>query len=305
MNNHPLASILEDCIFINCESENRVNEAISRLFDFDYDMPECYKPIFEYKFFMRYRYYPINYDSYGMFKNYLESKIIELLPRFLKLYESESIITNPFINVAFKKDSFKRNQNRRKNYAIGSGNSSGHSSNKQGGVNVSNTSNSSGGNSSTIGSGESVAKDKALHDDKGRNTERYTDSPQSRQDPNDKLFNDGYITTLTQTDTRNAAIDSKLGETWNKDASQSSNTNFANTSNYSDNITEGTGRSYADYYSDSEVVDAFKGTFKELDEEYGLKGVTVSAVVDEWRKTFINIDKMFLDELDSLFLKVY
>lgn len=299
------APVLEDCIFIDCNSENRELEAINKLFDFDYDMPECYKPIFEKKFFKRYRYYTINYDSYNMFKNQLESKIIELLPRYIKLYESESIITNPFINVAFKKDSFKRNQNRRKNIAAGTGNNSSHNSNQQGSISVNRAGTSAGGNSSVLGSGEGVTTNKDTHDDKGQIIKRFTDSPQSRQDPEDKLFNDGYITTLNSDTSRNAAINSGVGTTWNKDAQQSTNDSYSNTSSYGDNTSEGEARAYSDYYSDSLVVDAFKGTLKEIDETYGLNGKTVSDVLNEWRTTFINIDKMFLDELRALFMRVF
>lgn len=302
---YKFAPVLEDCIEIHCDSENRVQEAIDKLFDFDYDMPECYKPIFEYKFFKRYRYYPINYDSFNMFKNYLESKIIELLPRYIKLYESEPVITNPFINVAFKKDSFKRNQNRRKNIANGTGNNSSHNSNKSGNIQVSRTGTAGAGNSSVLGSGEGVTTNKDTHDEKTQITKRFTDSPQSRKDPDDKLFNDGYITTLNSDTDRNAAINSGVGTTWNKDAQQSSNASYSNSESYGDNTSEGEGRAYSDYYNDSLIVDAFKGTLKELDETYGLNGVTVSDVLKEWRTTFINIDKMFLDELDSLFIRVY
>lgn len=298
---------LEQCLDSDApECGLNVCQYIKKLFDFDYCMPEPYKTEFEYKFFLRYRYQAINYTTFGMFKNFLHSKLIELLPRYIKLYESQDLIFNPFINYAVRMDSFAKNQSRNKNYSTNTGNDMSHSSNANGQVNIGTGIENNTGNESSINSSDSVDTAKSTSDKRVRHNKYFTDAPQNQNPDNDnKLFNQGYITDHTLDTDKQGDISSGVNTGYNKGASESSHTNANTSRSMSETVGEGEAKAYAQFYKDGYDVGALRSTLKNAMEEAGIKGVTVSAILLEWRKTFINVDKQLLDELDVLFMRVF
>lgn len=301
MNKH---AILEHVVKEFCKDEN-ITSYIARVFDFDYPMPEPYRSIFERKFYMRYRYYEINYDSFFMFQNYLESKLLELLPKYLKLYESADCIINPFINTAIREDAFNSRQSRTKDYSTAAGNNSGHTTNANGSINVAHNINSNTENNAATARTDTIDKAKSTSDNNQKETHLFSDTPQSKFDPDNKQFNNGYITTINNDHIRDAHITSGVNEGYQNNNSAGSRDAFGSSDSYTDSVNEGEARSYAQTYDESERVSALKDTVKNALEREGLEGITVSSVLNEWRTTFINVDKMLLDDLRELFMLVY
>ena len=60
------------------------------LFDFPYDLYDNdLKPLFQEKFFQHFMFYEIGFDTIGMFKQRLMSKLNDIFPYYKQLYETE------------------------------------------------------------------------------------------------------------------------------------------------------------------------------------------------------------------------
>lgn len=296
---------LEQALDFNHPDFPGVETYIKRLFDFPYAFPEAHKHTFEVNFFQRYRYHSLNYDSFTMFKNFLEVHINLLLPKYMQLYASESCVLNPFINYTTRTDSYTNSQARNKEYQTRYGNDSSHSS-KADGSSVTDTglkNNTSQEN--LLSSSDDINKKKETNDARSTKNDYFTDSPQSQQSVNNEAFNDGYITTKDLTTERTAFIDSAVTTDYNKKAQEQTRDEVQNTRQLTETAAEGEARGYNDFYNDAETVNSHRDTVQNMIEESGIKGVSVSAILNEWRTTFINVDKMFIDELDFLFMRVY
>lgn len=298
--------LLDECLidYVRCTPCEDIGKALEKLFDFDYGMPKDYKYLFEYTFFLHYRYHNINFDSFKMFKNQLHVKLLELMPKYRKLYASQDIINNPFVNQLSSNDTYTRQRGRNKSFGVDNSRAFNLSNDNTGGISVSRTGIIDGNSSANIGSGELIEKNKDMSDSRQWELNKYTDSPQSKQE-NEDSFNDGYITTKSRQDERQAKIDSGEKENWRKDVSQSTNNGFSNTESYSDNINQHEEIGHKETYADKYEVNALQNTHKRIQQIYGLSGVTVSAIVQEWRDTFISVDKMLIEELKPLFILVY
>lgn len=68
------------------------------IFDFDYPMLAEHRAEFERKFILNFYDYFINFESITEFKIHLQSRLLNIMPRYLKLYQTENMITDPFVN---------------------------------------------------------------------------------------------------------------------------------------------------------------------------------------------------------------
>lgn len=293
------------------------------LFTFDYSMPEEYRPIFEHKFLLRFGYRNIGFDSYQMFKRMLESKLIEVMPRYLKLYESENVPLNPFVNTRVKNNAFARNRGRTKNYATANSKDHRYSNNSGSNSTASETGAASGFNQNNISTNQSTNKQRGIRDSGNSKLNLFADTPQTQvqtqgkagdgasasdgSDSNvsDKYFNDGYITTATRDRENSTEINSGSSDGYQVNGSETGQTAYEQGGSKSDTITQDRSVGGGQVYSDSEQVAANEGT--QINDGFveGISGVLLSDALVQWRKTFINIDEMLLDELDELFMGIY
>lgn len=288
-----------------------------KLFTFDYSMPEVYRPIFEYRFLLRFGYRNINFDSYQMFKRMLESRLIEIMPRYLKLYESENVKFNPFINTRNKTNAFQREKGRSKNYETANNKSHNYNSNSDSSSSASIAGASSGDTESNLTTNNSVNKQRGINDSGSSKLNLFVDNPQSQvqkqgdssagvgDSGSDKYFNDGYITTSTSDKERATEINSGSSNAWSNQANEHSRESYENNGSKEDSIKESKGLAGGISYGDREAVAAEQRTrFNDVEIE-GLNGVLMSDALLAWRKTFINIDQMLLDECENLFMGVF
>lgn len=293
------------------------------LFTFDYSMPEEYKDIFEHKFLLRFGYRNINFDSYQMFKRMLESRLIEIMPRYLKLYESENVKFNPFVNTSNKTNAFQRDKGRTKNYETANSKNHNYNSNSGSSSSASSGGTSSGDSESTLTTNNAVNKQRGISDRGNSKLNLFSDTPQSRkQAPTEggdgdgggssdgggdsaTYFNDGYITTATSDRESATEINSGSSNAWSNQANEHSRESYETNGNKEDAITQSKGLAGGVSYGDREAVAAEQRTrFNDVESE-GLNGVLMSDALLEWRKTFINIDQMLLDECEDLFMGVF
>ena len=297
------------------------------LFTFYYDMPEEYKPIFEHKFLLRFGYRNIGYDSYQMFKRMLESRLLEIMPRYLKLYESENVIDNPFINTRIQSDTFSRNKGRRKLYET-INNKSHHFGTTSGSNTLASRSGSaSGSNSNHIETNNAVSKQRGISDSGTTKLNLFADTPQSTVQSQSQTqtqaqgvagdgsgsgtsssanyFNDGYITTATKDRDTSTQINSGSENSWNQKSDETGISEYGVSGGSSNSVDQSQSKGGDVHYHDRENVSADQETTLGNGRQEGLSGVLVSDALLEWRKTFINIDFMLLDDLECLFMGVY
>ena len=68
------------------------------LFDFDYPMLAEHRKEFERKFVLNFYDYFINFESITEFKRHLQSRLLNIMPKYVKLYQTENMINDPFVN---------------------------------------------------------------------------------------------------------------------------------------------------------------------------------------------------------------
>ena len=79
------------------EVDKLVNIARPKIFDFEYGFSDkAYKEIFEKKFLYHFFTREIALETYGLWKLKLQTKLQEIMPKYNKMYEAESIKFNPF-----------------------------------------------------------------------------------------------------------------------------------------------------------------------------------------------------------------
>jgi len=276
------------------------------LFDFSYDMPEDYKPIFEKRFIDYYMFYQISFDSFFMFKKMIESRLNLLLPRYNKLYESEKVISNPFVNFISQTDAWQRERGRNKTYSV--------SNNKN--INSINSNSASYGNTrqgerttgivSTLGHSEDSNNLKKINEMGDSKLNYFTDTPQIEQQENeDKLFNDGFITTKTRDEQRQTNLESSNVSNTTRASNQSSNDASTDLTLNSDSSNQNESLEQSQNYNDLYTSSGLESTNKRIVQEYGLRNITVTSILNEWRNSFLNIDMLLIKEFRDLFLFIY
>lgn len=209
-----------------------INKSRDKIFSFDYPIfDEEYKQVLETKIIKRYYTREIASETYGRWKLFLESRLIEIMPFYNQLYESALIKYEIFDDV-----NYTRSGNR--------------------------TGNENGTNSNT---GTVNRTDTETANSEGWN--KYSDTPQGSVQ---NIDNDSYLTNATKV-TSNDARSNTTAENRNDSGQHQTNT----LENYTELI---------------------KGK---------MPGKSYMQMVQEFRETFLNIDKMIIDELADLFMMIY
>ena len=293
-----------------------MNEYDSQLFDFDYGMTDYYKPFFELKFLLRFGYRNIGFESFPMFKQMLRSSLLELMPKYNKLYESENTPFNPFINHIIEGTDFTDNKGRSKDYATNNNKNIGYSDSSSGSMSNGAKGINGGDAQYDLQTSTGNTKDKRIEESGKGKINLFTDTPQSRakeagaaidgtEPEHARYFNDGYLTTKSYDKESATDMQSANQDRFQRTADEKTSQMYQNAQEFSNAITQNTGINRGQSYSDREQVASTRTTSKHQFSELSLKNVQTSDVIKNWRSTFINIDKMLLDELEELFIQVY
>lgn len=227
---------------------NSIDEVIdasrNKIFSFDYPIFDAdYKAGLEKKIIKHYYTREICAETYGRWKLFLESRMIEIMPFYNQLYESTLLKYDIFEDV---------------NY-LRSGNRTGEETGE-----TSNT-------GETVHTGVDTLDGNYTANSEGWS--KYSDTPQGSI--ND-LDSDMYMTNAT----KNTSDDE-------------STTDETRNSNYTDNTTNNGEHSKNTLEEYSELI---KGK---------MPGKSYMNMVQEFRETILNIDKMIIDELNDLFMMIY
>lgn len=300
------------CGYTESQGLSKVEEIISKsaalIFDFDYPIfDENYKIPLEKKIIRHYYLREIGFETLGIWKLKLNDKLNEIMPYFNQLYKSELLKFNPLIDVDVKTTSNTAgtgqsdfSQTDTKNtteHSAFEGSKSGTSTteNKTDGTLTNATSSS---NSGTTSDTSTASKSYDDYDD-------YSDTPQGSVG---NLTNLTYLTNArhkhgNSSDTTTAKGTS-TGELTSSstDTSKSTGTNKETTAGTESTTNDKTFNSSDNMSSNTNTTN----TQDYLENIIGKRGgQTYSAMLNEFRKTFLNIDKMIMDELSDLFMTIY
>lgn len=258
--------------------------AVPKVFDFDFPIfDESYRSVLEIKILRHYYTREIGLETVGLWKLKLETKLNEIMPYYNQLYKSELLEFNPFYDVDLTRDhKLTREETATQKGTVNTT----EDSNTDESTTQDTTSDSTINNTTGSTSEENATGTKTHYD-------KYSDTPQGSLQ---NVQNDTYLTnarmindndTQTGKTTVNGTDESKGNTTSNTNAETSSETRRDVDVNSTNN---------RDLNSLDDYLEHVKG-------KNG--GASYSALLKEFRETFLNIDMMIIDELAELFFNLW
>lgn len=274
--------------------------AIPYVFDFDFPIfDESYRNVLESKILKHYYTREIGLETVGLWKLKLDTKLNEIMPFYNQLYKSELIEFNPMYDVNLTRDHNLKREETTKQEATEKGttektcnvndNTHTETSDNQNSESTTDIKNTTGSTSK-----EQLGASKIHYD-------KYSDTPQGSLQ---NVQNDTYLTNARMIND----TDSQTGETTVSGNDTSNGTTTANSNTDGTNDTE---RNIIT--NDNEEKNVLQNLNKNLNsiDDYiehvkGKNGgVSYSAMLNEFRTTFLNIDMQVINELSELFMNLW
>ena len=277
-----------------------IASAIPSVFDFDFPIfDESYRNVLETKILKHYYTREIGLETVGLWKLKLDTKLNEIMPFYNQLYKSELIDFNPMYDVDLTRDHNLKREETTKQDATEKG-----TTEKTGSVDDSThteTSDSQNSESTTDIQNTTGSTSKEQLGASKTHYDKYSDTPQGSLQ---NVQNDTYLTNARMIND----TDSQTGETTVSGNDTSKGTTTANSSADGTNDTE---RNIST--NDSEEKSVSQNLNKNLNsiDDYiehvkGKNGgVSYSAMLNEFRTTFLNIDMQIINELSDLFMNLW
>ena len=248
---------------VDSKGYNSVNDIIANSLDsiFDFDYPifnEEYRKILETKIIKHYYTREIAFETYGLWKLKLDTKLNEIMPYYNQLYKSTMLEFEPLLTEYMTKTHEGGSTKDRKN-------------------NVSSNS-----LATDNGSINQTGNSKSNTDTTSTNTNHnlFSDTPQGALT---NVDNETYLSNATKDYGDSTGSNNNTTDT-------TANTTTENTNNYKRESEEN---------ANIKVSDNFTDVFK------GYSGISGSKLLNEFRKTFLNIDMQIIDELEELFFQLW
>lgn len=245
------------------------------IFDFDFPIfDENYRKCLEIKILRHFYTREIGFETVGLWKLKMCTKLNEIMPLFNKLYESELLQFNPLytVNTGTKHNS--------SNASILS------QSENTGNTNIigKTVKSSSSSNDKTVSNANGTSSDSLTQNVK----ERMSDTPQGSLE---NVENNTYLTEAKITDTASSNIG-------NTSANSSDNRDVSNKSESSEN-------SNAKFDELKTLNNRINSTEDYIESVSGYNGTSATDLLVKFRNSFINIDVMIIDELEELFFQLW
>lgn len=306
---------------VNSEGYNSTNKILSncvdKIFNFDYPIfDENYRRALNIKILRHYYTREIGFETVGLWKHFLETRLNEIMPYYNKLYETELLNFNPFYDVDLTTT--------RSTVGTNVGNENGtRSDNINESVTGSETRKDSGtitdsGTSSTTRTDNLSEQtiDGGSETDNGSDVKKntrwdiYSDTPQGTLT---NVDNENYLTNarkITDDGTGSTNTNTKtFGKTVNKTntgttgtSGTDSNTRTLGTESNVDNVNTvsgtntGTSTKEHNINTTEDYIEHVKGK---------TPGVSYAKLLKEFRETFLNIDMMIINDLSDLFFNLW
>lgn len=302
-----------------------------QIFDFEYPIfDELYKPVLETKILKHFFTRELCCETYGEWKLRIDTKMNEIMPYYNQLYKSELLEINPLYTSNFEKTHQDSGGDNRSVAESGNNADTETRSSSGSGSNTGNSINSGSGTRENDNSQGETFQTKDVVTSKSKSTEngtnkgetsstnlsKYSETPQGTVK---NVQNGTYLTNARQDENNGSSSNTNTTNASNENTTESANKHLTtgesigkeNTS-YSDqsdtsseyskeesNKTDKTG----DYSKN--VTDTITTTRAYVEKVAGNTNKSESSLLLEYRDTFLNIDMMIIDELETLFFGLW
>lgn len=258
---------------------NDVNDIIElarpKIFNFSYPIYDTnYKSVLETKILKHFYTREIGFETVGLWKLKLDTKLNEIMPYYNQLYKSALLEFNPLWTEDYTEEHKKKTDGESIN--VGTTENV-----KENDLQHSKSNTESQSNITNSISGESTEDDNTRRD-------KYADTPQGALTD---LEDDKYLTNARK------ITESNLTTTANTSSSTTDNINI------NQSIENDTGNTKD--IGSSTNNNLFNNTEDYLASVQGRRGRDVSDLLMNYRKTFLNIDMQVIDELEELFMHLW
>lgn len=264
--------------------EQTIQKAIPKVFNFDFPIfDDSYRNVLCTKILKHYYTREICEETVGLWKLRLNTRLNEIMPYFNQLYKSELLEFNPFYDVDI---TTKNDGNKTENTSV----SESGTEDKSGSGDSSRESNDS---STTKNTATNAFTNNSTTTNTDTQKDLYSDTPQGSLK---NVENETYLTNArkiannksevgTNTGSGNGTDNTEYKDTFSEENFNSYSENTSRSKNGSTNLTS---------------TDAYIQTVKGKN-----GGASYSKLLDEFRKTFINIDMQIIDNLNDLFFGLW
>lgn len=261
---------------------NTLTKAAPLIFNFDWPIfDENYRLPLEIKILRHYYTREIGAETVGLWKLQLQQKLYEIMPYYNQLYKSELIEYNPLIDVDLTTD-HKRD---------GSGEDKSNGTETTDFKTVVDDDSSASGNASNSGSNNQTNSNTNTHNNTA--WDMYSDTPQGSVQ-NIGLENNNYLTNARKNTDNGTITDSGKVDTTSSGKNEYSDTTNRDITTTNNGTKENDNE--RNYTSTETYLQHVKG-------RNGSRSAMQS--IQELRETFLNIDKMILDDLAPLFFNLW
>lgn len=289
-----------------------------KIFDFDYPIfDEEYKPVLETKILKHYYTREICEESYALWKLRVEDTLNLIMPYYNQLYKSELLEFNPFYDTDLTKDYHKvlDGEQNDKSSEMVDRNEERNEGTESSGRNNSNTVTE--GKTKTSASGEDVTTTHSddKNDRNSTNWDLYSDTPQGgingiEGDGNGNgVVGDNYYLTNARKTTNNEHSEGEADGTnttkYGRIDNGENNANVESKSGYEDKVDRNAKIKHNDKVGreGQSLIDNIEDYIEHIKGKSG--GANYSRLLQEFRNTFLNIDKMIIEELEPLFFGLW
>lgn len=309
-----------------------LEKCVSAVFNFDFPVfDESYRKPLEKKILKHFYTREIGFESVGLWKLKLDTKLNEIMPYFNQLYKSELLSFNPLYDVDFQTThTLNRNESAKKdNTGKSTTDRTGRSTSD---TNVDTTSTSTGSNNTEVNSetngviNHNNERDESVNgtttttgETKGTdtNTEMYSETPQGSIE---NLETGRYLTnakkTLGSSTATNTGTDTENRSSTHSETSHETNDSTTESTTESTTSDTTTGNTSTNFTSENSGNDTTNTSFNETNnitstDDYiqhivgKTSGQTYSKMLQEFRETFMNIDMLVIESLEPLFMQLW
>ena len=274
---------------------SKVSEIISdaRLHIFDFEYPifdEQYREVLETKILKHFYMREIGAETVGLWKLWLDERLNLIMPYYNQLYESTKLVISPLKNFSFDKthkDSGGTETNI-SNDETKTGNNS---------ISETNTNLEKGKNESSTSIGNTVQNNNvSVNQSTDESINKFSDTPQGSLSG---VTSGEYLTTATvdnSTSRETNSAENKQVTTEQQGRTETSEKENAFTKTHSGTYSDKAG---------NVSKNNFTTTLEYIENVSGITGASESKLLEEYRKTFLNIDEMVINKLNDLFMLLW
>ena len=246
-----------------------ITKALPKLFNFNFPIfDENYRSVLETKIVKHYYTREICCETLGRWKMFLNTKLNEIMPYYNKLYESADLQYNPLYDADYFREGNKRGEETGQNT---------HNSTRTDNLKEENN---------TLRTDDLTTENEREVENKNDHWDYYSDTPQGGLNG---IQNNTYLTNVRHT----------------TDDSGGSNENTVQTNTGTQEHT-GTRSNTGTQMTNANGTNIVNSTDSYLEHVYGkMPGTSYAKLIEEYRKTLLNIDVMIIEDLQDLFFNLW